>query len=58
MIPLGVMGALSPMLATGAMAMSSVSVVLNALRLRFYRSLRNTTQGPGVVSTDPVPHTA
>jgi heavy metal translocating P-type ATPase len=41
MIPLAVMGVLTPALAAAAMAASSVSVVLNALRLRrFHRSSR------------------
>ena len=41
MIPLAVFGVLDPMWAAAAMAISSVSVVLNALRLRRYRPRRS-----------------
>jgi heavy metal translocating P-type ATPase len=49
MIPLAVGGVLEPVWAAAAMAASSVSVVLNALRLR---GRRNRAASPGVV--DPV----
>lgn len=56
MIPLAVLGVLNPMWAAGAMAASSVTVVLNALRLRRYG--RNTDGGSHVVSHEALAETA
>jgi heavy metal translocating P-type ATPase len=53
MIPLAMFGVLDPMWAAAAMAVSSVTVVLNALRLhRFHRG--NTVAPPGVRATEAV----
>jgi Cu+-exporting ATPase len=61
MIPLAVLGVLSPTWAAGAMAASSVTVVLNALRLRRFRSASaagNTTGAPRVTPPEDLTATA
>ena len=45
-IPLAALGMLSPVVAGGAMALSSVSVVLNALLLRRWRPARDASNRP------------
>ena len=57
MIPLAVAGALTPGWAALAMALSSLSVVLNALRLRRFGRRRNTSDPERVVSGEALPDT-
>jgi Cu+-exporting ATPase len=57
MIPLAIVGALTPAWAALAMALSSLSVVLNALRLRRFGRDRNSETGRRVVSAETLTET-